>query len=270
MTNQTQLLREALIRRMDAYLSGQSTEATAIIKDALAALSHPAQPDPDAFREALQDECDMLYIPMPSDAREAVKAVVAANVRIALDPAVSREALALIDQGKAQPQGVVYVDGAQLREVMNGNPRFVAMNIEADKWADYKVFVAAQPQGEGEAVASIYIGADGSREFDDWKCQLPPGRNVLYTTPPSSPQAAPTPPNQCDTCGAQPASQQAAQAVPEGWQLVPVEPTAKMISAALRDCGGIGGGSCGEHTGVDGSDFADVWDTMLRAAKGEK
>jgi hypothetical protein len=66
------------------------------------------------------------------------------------------------------------------------------------------------------------------------------------------------------------ASQQAAQAVPEGWQLVPIEPTAEMISAALRDCGGIGGGSCGEHTGVDGSDFADVWGTMLRAAKGEQ
>ena len=37
-------------------------------------------------------------------------------------------------------------------------------------------------------VASIYITADGEREFDDWKCALPVGRTELYLAP-----AAPAP-----------------------------------------------------------------------------
>jgi hypothetical protein len=41
---------------------------------------------------------------------------------------------------------------------------------------------------------------------------------ALPDTPPASQQAAPTPPNQCDTCGALPANN-AAQAVPEGWHI---------------------------------------------------
>ncbi|MBP9032753.1 MAG: hypothetical protein KBG29_02590 [Pseudomonadales bacterium] len=44
-------------------------------------------------------------------------------------------------------------------------------------------------------VASIYIDSKGDREFDDWKCDLPTGSNVLYPLP-----------------GAQPAP-----SVPEGW-----------------------------------------------------
>lgn len=41
----------------------------------------------------------------------------------------------------------------------------------------------AQP--EQEPVASIYISQSGEREFDDWKCKLPIGRNLLYNTPPA-------------------------------------------------------------------------------------
>jgi len=32
-----------------------------------------------------------------------------------------------------------------------------------------------------EPVASIYITPAGEREMDDWKVELPPGRNILYT-----------------------------------------------------------------------------------------
>ena len=46
--------------------------------------------------------------------------------------------------------------------------------------------------------------------------------------------------------------------IPHGWKLVPVNSTHEMISAALKECGGIGGGSCGEYTGLDGSDFVFV------------
>jgi len=34
-----------------------------------------------------------------------------------------------------------------------------------------------------QAVASIYVTADGQRECDDWKMPLPIGRNLLYTAP---------------------------------------------------------------------------------------
>lgn len=40
--------------------------------------------------------------------------------------------------------------------------------------------IAAMKQQE--PVASIYISG-GSREFDDWKCDLPVGRNLLFTSP---------------------------------------------------------------------------------------
>jgi hypothetical protein len=37
---------------------------------------------------------------------------------------------------------------------------------------------------EQEPVASIYVTIGGEREFDDWRCPLPVGRNLLYTHPP--------------------------------------------------------------------------------------
>jgi hypothetical protein len=47
--------------------------------------------------------------------------------------------------------------------------------------------VLAQPEQStecGEPVASIFISGIGEREFDDWSCKLPIGRNLLYTHPP--------------------------------------------------------------------------------------
>jgi hypothetical protein len=293
-----------------------------------AALSHPAQPAPDAFREAVQEECDLLHIPMPTDAREAVKAAIAANVRIALDPAVSREAQALIDQGKAQPHGAgeaVYwewrhlsthpdtVDFGQWSEwkrvegrspihtaehELNDLRAYIASGYKYELRPLYTTPPVSREKGAVEVVKpfgylcdwgndsyglprqTVYYGEPGSAIEDDWSVYPKVHHNLpIYTTPPASQhdlQAINTLEQERQKAwrlgynAGQKAIQQAAQAVPEGWQLVPVEPTSEMISAALRDCGGIGGGSCGEHTGVDGSDFADVWSTMLRAAKGEQ
>ncbi len=39
----------------------------------------------------------------------------------------------------------------------------------------------ALEQQQAEPVASIYVSLDGAREFDDWKHELPVGRNFLYT-----------------------------------------------------------------------------------------
>ena len=47
---------------------------------------------------------------------------------------------------------------------------------------------ARQPEAAGvavEPVASIYITPDGDREMDDWRRELPVGRNILYTAPPA-------------------------------------------------------------------------------------
>jgi hypothetical protein len=133
----TDQLREALIRRMDAYLSGQSTEATAIIKDAREALSTAAQPasqeqcsgplcglpefggnhhplcskasqqlakPSETLRDVLQERFDVLHIPMPADPREAITALVNAETAIALNPNVSREAAALVQRGRDDAQ----------------------------------------------------------------------------------------------------------------------------------------------------------------------
>jgi len=47
-----------------------------------------------------------------------------------------------------------------------------------------KALRAALEQPEQEPVASIYVTIGGDREFDDWRCPLPVGRNLLYTHPP--------------------------------------------------------------------------------------
>jgi hypothetical protein len=38
-----------------------------------------------------------------------------------------------------------------------------------------------------KSVASIFISATGEREMDDWKCDLPQGRNELYAAAGASP-----------------------------------------------------------------------------------
>lgn len=66
-----------------------------------------------------------------------------------------------------------------------GAPSGVAGAIQG--WNRRAALSATQPaqaaQGAGEAVASIYITPDGSREMDDWKHDLPVGQNILYTQP---------------------------------------------------------------------------------------
>jgi hypothetical protein len=44
--------------------------------------------------------------------------------------------------------------------------------------------MAEEEQPEQEPVASIYVTIGGDREFDDWRCPLPVGTNLLYTHPP--------------------------------------------------------------------------------------
>lgn len=43
------------------------------------------------------------------------------------------------------------------------------------------------PQSEQKPVASIYISPNGEREFDDWKHDLPIGRNELFAAPVAQP-----------------------------------------------------------------------------------
>lgn len=117
---------------------------------------------------------------------------------------------------------------------------------------------APPPPMGGEPVAEVYsisgMSADEDayatirllhRATDQWGLRVRAG-DKLYTHP-----ASPTP--------------SASAAVGE-WVSVPKEPTREMVSNALKNCGGIGAGSCGEHTGVDGDDMREVWESMLAAA----
>lgn len=58
--------------------------------------------------------------------------------------------------------------------------------------------------------------------------------------------------------------------VPAGWKLVQIEPSAAMLAQAMKDCGSIGCGSCGEHTGIDYDDLRAVWASMLTATPTEE
>ena len=49
--------------------------------------------------------------------------------------------------------------------------------------SEFVSYVKEQPQVEHGPVASIYIADNGEREFDDWRHDLPVGRNYLYTHP---------------------------------------------------------------------------------------
>jgi hypothetical protein len=77
---------------------------------------------------------------------------------------------------------------------------------------------------------------------------------------------APTPPNQCDTCGAQPTIQ---QAVPEGFQPMPVEPSLKMLDVGWGICGGDGHASAEPNRQKINQAHAN-YAALLRAAKGEQ
>lgn len=50
------------------------------------------------------------------------------------------------------------------------------------------------------------------------------------------------------------------------WKLVPVDPTLEMLVNAFKECGGIGVGSCGEASPIDGDDMRSVYAAMLDAA----
>lgn len=48
--------------------------------------------------------------------------------------------------------------------------------------------------------------------------------------------------------------------------MVPREANPEMVAQAMKECAGMGAGSCGEYAGVDGDDMRAVWDAMLQAA----
>ena len=55
------------------------------------------------------------------------------------------------------------------------------VNLETRWWTEDKPLYASPVLAQPEPVASLYISANGEREIDDWKCELPAGRHVLYT-----------------------------------------------------------------------------------------
>jgi len=66
--------------------------------------------------------------------------------------------------------------------------RYSSSTFKADKLSAAAITAIEQAlaQPAQEPVAAIYISQSGEREFDDWKCKLPIGQNILYTAPPAA------------------------------------------------------------------------------------
>jgi hypothetical protein len=79
------------------------------------------EPATETLRDVLQERFDLLHMSMPSDPREALTALVNAETMIALDPAVSEQAEALVQRGRdeAQPSGKVVACGMRHNPVWN-------------------------------------------------------------------------------------------------------------------------------------------------------
>jgi hypothetical protein len=60
-------------------------------------------------------------------------------------------------------------------------------------------------------------------------------------------------------------SEEAPKEPSQGSVWVPVKPTNDMVAKAMNECGNIGRGSCGEHSGIDGDNMRSVWEAMLSA-----
>jgi len=137
----------------------------------------------------------------------------------------------------------------------------------------------AAPEGQRKSVATLCVERTANGQLQnwwldgEWRENLPAGEYPLYAAPPAAPENC-CPGIQhagcnylaacgtvCNKCGqvATPLSQPAA---PEGYVLVPVEPTAEMLEAgvfrrAIQDR------SNDKNTG-------EIWTDMLAAAKGGK
>jgi hypothetical protein len=85
------------------------------------------------------------------------------------------------DEGKARSKQAE--KAATLQEISDIGQEIEQATIKQG-W-DVDSLLAKPEQAEKqEPVASIYISSSGEREFDDWNCALPIGRNELYTVPP--------------------------------------------------------------------------------------
>ena len=60
----------------------------------------PDTPEPNPWREAVDDALTILHASTPEDPREAVMKLVALECQIALDPDVSQQAAALVQRGR--------------------------------------------------------------------------------------------------------------------------------------------------------------------------
>lgn len=112
----------------------------------------------------------------PEEKREAF--------RKALEAALKSPALEDIEQYRMQMAGINTAALGYWKEGDAVHPDYDtrALHDVAKLFAKYdKLYKAALKPGE--AVASIYITPDGQREVDDWRVELPAGRNLLYTAP---------------------------------------------------------------------------------------
>jgi hypothetical protein len=78
---------------------------------------------------------------------------------------------------------IAYRSAAALRRLHEKNAALRQAIAEAEREATLQEISDIGREIEQEPVASIYISSSGEREFDDWNCALPIGRNELYAAP---------------------------------------------------------------------------------------
>ena len=158
-----------------------------------------AQPDDNEWRTAIEDELICAHIGTAdsfSDAQSALKSLIDWHVSVSLDPAVSSDAQALIDRGRAaQPAG------AQQEPNMR-HPKIQALigkNARQHIWMMLVEQLVEDPHFETTAMDMEY-----------WDTLHDKLKEKLTAAPP------------------------APAAVPPGYALVPIEPTPKMVAAYLN------------------------------------
>ena len=132
-------MKELLKQALDALLccSPDSKVSAALqiktVKDLRAALAHP-----DPWRDAIDAELVCLHLgtadSFPS-ANEALDALINWHVSVALDPAVSSDAQALIDKGATQPQAepVAWISEYGVQELTFDNPALGSLEWEVKR-----------------------------------------------------------------------------------------------------------------------------------------
>jgi hypothetical protein len=137
----------------------RNAEAAALLRQWPEAPSQQPAPERNEWRTAIDDELVCAHIGTTDsfpDARTALKAVIAWNVQVALDPAVSSDAQALIDRGASQAaqSGMVMVPEYRGYAALGTGQYILDISADANP-AELIIHVATEEEKEGRTVGDL-------------------------------------------------------------------------------------------------------------------